>query len=304
MPTGGATGNATGLIGSAPSAAGGVCWSGGADEASEIESLKERVAKLERALQYVLGQDISAGQLSDISQNAGWIYGVEYMGVEGWTKTNAGTLIPPAGFSLSGSGLFKMYDFCTGEQQDYQGVSVDENGVIQFGFKPTGEVCGEKVDYWDAGGAAGSGATEQPYALYTENNVYSLTNTTQASRDVTINVDSVADSNGLIEFTFVEPGLYLCSISVSINLSNTTNTIDLTCRILNQASQDYALAAADRTTMHTASPTVGVKLNASVSGLMSIAAGDIVEGRYQLVGTGGTSSFSAFSFSAVRVSTV
>jgi hypothetical protein len=158
MPTGGATGNATGLIGSAPSAAGGVCWSGGADEASEIESLKERVAKLERALQYVLGQDISAGQLSDISQVAGWIYDVEYMGKPGWTKTSIGTLIPPAGLSLSSLG-FKMSD-----GNDYPLVVMDENGVLQYGFTSGGAVKGASSSTQiamlytdDPGGFSGNG---------------------------------------------------------------------------------------------------------------------------------------------------
>jgi hypothetical protein len=210
MPTGGATGNATGLIGSAPSAAGGVCWSGGADEAGEIESLKERVAKLEQALQYVLGQDVSAGQLSDISQNAGWIYGIEYMGVEGWTKTSAGTLIPPAGFSLSGSGLFKMYDFCTGEQQDYQGVSVDEDGVIQFGFKPNGQVCGEKVDQWDASG------TPDYYKFHISNTGLADQN---ASNGITAGVNSYSVGAGVysgsVELTLSQEGIYLVNHSAT-----------------------------------------------------------------------------------------
>jgi hypothetical protein len=220
MPTGGATGNATGLIGSAPTAAGGVCWSGGADEAGEIESLKERVAKLEQALQYVLGQDISADKLSDISQNAGWIYGVEYMGVEGWTKTASGTLIPPAGFSLSGSGLFKMYDFCTGEEQDYQGVSVDEDGVIQFGFKPNGQVCGEKVDQWDA---AASGIPDY-YKFYISN---AGINDQAEGSGITAGVNSYSVGAGVysgsVQFTISREGLYLVQQSATFIFSGGTS---------------------------------------------------------------------------------
>jgi hypothetical protein len=202
--------------------AGGLCVIGGADESAQIQSLTERVAKLEQALAYVLGQDISASQLSDISQNAGWITGVTYMGQPGWTRTPSGTLIPPAGFSLSGSGLFNMYDYCTGETVPYQGVSVDENGVIQFGFKPNGEVCGEKVDQWDGGGAPDF----YRYAIS-----FSGSYDQNSGRGITFGSNGYSCGAGVYsgsaEFTISQAGLYLAQHSATWIFSGGTaaNTI-------------------------------------------------------------------------------
>lgn len=189
----------------ATTTAGGLCVIGGADEAGQIQSLTERVARLEQALQYVLGEDISADQLSDISQNAGWITGVTYMGTEGWTRTQYGTLIPPPGFSFSGSGLFNMYDFCTGETVSYQGVSVDENGVIQFGFKPNGQVCGEKVDQWD-------GASAPDYYKYVQDAGIVLIN---EGRNVSAGTNTLngATTSGSFRVTVTNGGLWLVQIS-------------------------------------------------------------------------------------------
>jgi hypothetical protein len=185
--------------------AGGLCVIGGADESAQIQSLTERVAKLEQALQYVLGEDISASQLSDISQNAGWVTGITYMGTPGWTRTAAGTLIPPPGFSLSGSGLFSMYDFCTGAQKDYQGVVMDEDGVLQFGFTPLGEMCGEKVEQWN-------GASAPDYYKY---DYLSGIERISEGRNVTLGTNSLpgASTTGSLRVTVDNGGLWLAQAS-------------------------------------------------------------------------------------------
>jgi hypothetical protein len=96
---------------------------------NRIKDLEQRVAELEAA-------NVEVNQLSDLSQQIGWVGGITYMGVPGWTQTSYGTLIPPAGVSLSSLG-FTMSD---GNQ--YPFVVMDENGVLQFGFDTSGNVSG------------------------------------------------------------------------------------------------------------------------------------------------------------------
>ena len=175
------------------------------DQVQIVDNLLDRIQALEKAVSELLAVNVMANQLSDISQQIGWVTGITYMGVEGWTQTEAGTLIPPAGFSLSGSGLFKMFDFCTGEMQDYQGVSVDSDGVIQFGFKPSGEVCGEKVQEWD-------GASQPDYYKYVHHSGVTLIN---EGRNVTAGANSLpgATTSGSLRVTVTNGGLWLVQVS-------------------------------------------------------------------------------------------
>jgi hypothetical protein len=99
---------------------------------NRIKDLEQRVAELEAA-------NVEVNQLSDLSQQIGWVGGITYMGIPGWTQTEYGTLIPPAGVSLSSLG-FTMSD---GNQ--YPFVVMDENGVLQFGFDTSGNVSGASV---------------------------------------------------------------------------------------------------------------------------------------------------------------
>lgn len=110
--------------GSGPSGSasvGGTCWIGGADESGQIQALTRRVADLERQIGLLLGGDVQTGQLSYISSQIGWVHGVSFMGSTGWTRTEYGTLIPPPGFSLVGSGLL-------GSGSGMQAVVGDEDG--------------------------------------------------------------------------------------------------------------------------------------------------------------------------------
>jgi hypothetical protein len=181
--------------------AGGMCIIGGADEASQIQSLTERVTALERRLALLLGGDVEAGQLSDISQQVGWVHGITYLGTPGWTRTAAGTLIPPPGWSFfpkDGSG------WTLSDGSVYHGVSMDENGVIQFGFQSDGTVSGAKVDEWDAG----AGAPDYAY--------FSLAPDVTETRDITIFSNSFAinvdgDYDGSITFKPSQAGLYAIS---------------------------------------------------------------------------------------------
>jgi hypothetical protein len=99
---------------------------------NRIKELEQRVAELEAG-------NVTANQLSDLAQQIGWA-SVTYLGQPGWTQTEYGTLIPPAGWSFLGAGM------TLSDGNVYQGVFYDEDGVLQFGFnKTTGTVTGANV---------------------------------------------------------------------------------------------------------------------------------------------------------------
>jgi len=78
-----------------------ICNISPSDQAGQVDNLVTRIEKLEQTVAELVAADISANQLSDLSQQAGWITGVTYLGTEGWTQTPAGTLIPPTGLALT-----------------------------------------------------------------------------------------------------------------------------------------------------------------------------------------------------------
>src|ERR1043165_9887846 len=61
---------------------------------NQVRDLQQRVAELEAKI-------TQANQLSDFSQQVGWVGGITYMGTSGWKQTEYGTLIPPPGVTLS-----------------------------------------------------------------------------------------------------------------------------------------------------------------------------------------------------------
>jgi hypothetical protein len=128
--------------------AGSICTISPSDTTAVLGNLVKRIEELEFALSQVLGANLHSNTLGDISSQVGWVYGVEYMGIPGWTQTEYGTLIPPAGFTMSGSGI-QLYNSCTGEFEDYQAVVMDENGVLQWGASAAGNLCGAKVEEWN-----------------------------------------------------------------------------------------------------------------------------------------------------------
>ena len=68
------------------------------DVLGQISNILNRLQACEAALASIFGTNVEALQLSDISNDLGWIYNVTYLGEEGWTQTPAGTLIPPPGW--------------------------------------------------------------------------------------------------------------------------------------------------------------------------------------------------------------
>src|SRR3990170_2607955 len=113
---------------------------------NRIKDLEQRVAELEAAI-------VQVNQLSDLSQQVGWVGNVEYMGTTGWTQTEYGTLIPPPGVSFSTLG------FTLSDGNTYPFVVMDSDGVLQYGFTATGGVSGAASpvqDYISLNTASGS----------------------------------------------------------------------------------------------------------------------------------------------------
>ncbi len=132
--------------------AGSVCALTPSDQAQVVDNLIARIESLETAVMQLLTANIKANQLSDLSQQVGWVGNITYMGQPGWTQTEYGTLIPPAGMSLSSLGILMS------DGNSYQAVVMDENGVLQFGFTTAGQVTGEFIN-----GVGSLGY--QPYAV-------------------------------------------------------------------------------------------------------------------------------------------
>ena len=201
--------------GTAPgTSAGGVCWTGGADESATILSLTERVTQLEEKMAQMFGADWETAELSNGTSQLGWITGVTYMGVPGWTQTEYGTLIPPAGFSLSTVG-FTMSDGST-----WPAVVMDENGVLQYGF---GGVDADG-NFLPIGGALGGSLTGNAFAVLTTNNP--IRDFTSSSGQSLGTITIQHDPNGLVtlltsqRFAVTTSGWYLVSMISTLQCYN------------------------------------------------------------------------------------
>ena len=99
-----------------------VCNVTPSDMAGQGDNLISRIESLEQSVSELSAANVSANQLSDLAQDAGWITGVTFMGTEGWTQTPFGTLIPPAGWT----GFSSIIDGETG-------LSIYSNGSVPGG---------------------------------------------------------------------------------------------------------------------------------------------------------------------------
>lgn len=142
-----------------------ICSISPSDMAGSIDNIMERLETLENIVSQMLGYDITANQISDITDVLGWINNVTYMGTTGWTLTPAGTLIPPPGWTFLGSGL------TLSDGNTYSAVLVDSDGVLQYGFTTEGQVTGNSsVAYaygmFSAGSAHGGTTLAEPDQVY------------------------------------------------------------------------------------------------------------------------------------------
>lgn len=177
---------------------------------NRITALEQRVAELEAG-------NVEANQLSDLSQQVGWVGGVTYLGVEGWIQTEYGTLIPPAGFTLLGSGV-TMSDGNT-----YSAVVYDEDGVLQYGF---GQTQPDGTFTAIAGESASSGAS-QYIVLKSDDTVITGGNPDMILHD---SAGSVISFNGADAITVSQSGLYRIAFFVPV-VTNAAGTAALLVEI-------------------------------------------------------------------------
>lgn len=83
----------------------GVCAISPSDLVGYVGNIINRVKELEQKVAELEAKNTEVDQLSDLSQQVGWVGGITYMGTEGWTQTEYGSLIPPLGWTLADAGL-------------------------------------------------------------------------------------------------------------------------------------------------------------------------------------------------------
>lgn len=261
--------------------AGSMCAISPSDQVGIIDNLLTRIEKLEFALSQVLGANLHANTLGDLSSQVGWVYGVEYMGIPGWIQTEYGTLIPPAGFTLSGSGI-QLFNSCTGEFEDYQAVVMDENGVLQFGATRAGNLCGEKVQQWNE--ASVGSLADYAISKYRYNTSPTRYN---SSRGITISTQ-VPSGDGVASFTVTQAGVYL-----------------VTARVMLLSASDGVLCtlalSVPNTTQNTGnlhSTTLGLTWETTT--VFNVGAGEAINFIFDASG-GGVGPFYLSEFSAYRV---
>jgi len=153
------------------------------DALNRIKDLEQRVAELEAKI-------VQANQLSDLSQQVGWVGGIEYMGVSGWTQTEYGTLIPPPGMTLSSLGI-TIPNVGTPQQL----VIMDTSGNLVLGAGTDGIITGSF--------ASGSGITAYADVGW-RNNVFS----SAILSGITVNSTSRSAGAGTISIGNMATGLY------------------------------------------------------------------------------------------------
>jgi hypothetical protein len=201
-------GGAGGLGGTA----GSICAISPSDLVGTIGNLISRIEDLEFALSQVLGANLHANTLGDISSQVGWVYNVEYMGVPGWIQTEYGTLIPPPGFTILGSGM------TLSDGNTYSAVLMDSDGVLQYGFTTGGQITGNAAlgstyGIWSSGGSHGGTNADPDQIYFKDVTVLSSTlSTAVSSTPVTRTASWRVNSSGM----------YMISMAGMVRLTGTT----------------------------------------------------------------------------------
>lgn len=268
--------------GIATGTAGSVCAISPSDTTAVLNNFMTRIEELEKAVTQLLATNIMANQLSDLSQQVGWVGNVTYMGLDGWTQTEYGTLIPPPGFSILGNGL-TLSDGST-----YNAVYYDENGVLQFGFQAGGTgVVGELPEAWNA--AAAGTAADYAYASF----IFGSGWVAESSRNISIS-KTVSGNNFEFDYTVSQSGLYLFAGNAT-DVDGTAGTIQ---------ELDAIIIAVNGVTKYTNSfqspPNATRQWGGAVSGLIALAAGDVIS--MDDAGGGTIDTVTSASFSVVRIS--
>lgn len=293
MPgTGGASGDATGTLGGSGGGSGGtgapvggICWTDPSDMAGQVDSLLERVSRLEEVLSLLCGMDITAVNLSDISALSGTL---EQLAATisnaslGWTNT----IPPPAGTSLSSLG-WTMADGST-----FPVVVMDEDGVLQFGFggvDSNGDAVPVAGEYLTT--LIGGGGGVMDYAITswrTGDGSYS------DNRGITITDAAPTSGEGDAKLTVAQNGIYLVTGSAAWFLGSLTvysGTLRLFTPYPEQDTSDTKNTDAD------AAPILTWKIQK----LLNLSAGDLIELEIDVTPTGSGGALQSFEFSAVRL---
>lgn len=188
-------GGGSGTGGGSSSISGLGCFIGGADESGELLSLQQRVARIEAQITLLLGGNVSAAQLSDLSQQVGWVTGITYMGQPGWTRTEYGTLIPPAGWTLSLPALLPGGAQVSGTNPFAYLKSTDN--LIDFGAAPdngsaTWEISKDDTSLVSLFGSTGFKVSTSGFYL--------------VSLAVGVSTDNAADGHALVQCNFSPQG--------------------------------------------------------------------------------------------------
>lgn len=277
--------------------AGSICAITPSDSVAVLNNFLKRIEELETAVMQLLTANVTAGELSEISQQVGWVGNVTYMGVPGWTQTEYGTLIPPPGFTLSSNG-FELFNTCTGQYEPYQGVLMDENGVLQFGFTKNGNMCGAKVEEWDSAAAVAGGIAT--YALVSWKSAFGISGTERLSNDMVIG-SLVLSMPFVLTFTVQTTGVYQVSSNITVQKTGAAGaSFELFHRVLKNDASPQALVAVPTGTFDNSSVgTGGANIASSVNGVMILTAGDTIVCRATSFPS--SSTLISVQFSAIRI---
>lgn len=201
------------------------CRISNADMVGIIDNLLTRIQRSETEIARLKSQLTKATQLSNISQQVGWVGGITYMGVKGWTRTAAGTLIPPPGVTFADLGILPATGSGSITNNSLVMVLKDVNGNILFGFNAIDGLYGTKVEQWNQ-------ANEPDYALYHFGGP-----PVQESRGITWDSLSTAGFAFAATLTVAQDGLYLVNAAGSWDYSITTfGAIQVSCAISSKTS--------------------------------------------------------------------
>ena len=231
-----------------------LCPPSPSDLAGQINNLITRIENLEKAVAELQGQDVTATQLSDLSQQVGWVYDVTYLGVPGWTQTAAGTLIPPAGLALSTLGI--VLPGLGGNPSTL--VSTDSDGNPTFSINNSGTTGGGGGSI-NAGLLEKGGTTSLPDVTWTDLKVPG-----------SASLNAIGISLGLTDFSVGTSGWYFVSYiivysSAADSINGFVDTVFLTDT---DSGQLYWQTDWGRGTNTNYQPT-----EISVSGIIYITAG-------------------------------
>jgi len=178
-----------------------LCLVSPSDMAGQIDNILTRLAKVEQVLSVLLGMDITAGSLDEISQNLGTMTMATLINAaRGWTTE--GTF---SGVAISTLG-WKMYNPCTGQEENFPIVITNPDGSLNFGATENGTLCGSSVEAWNT---AVTGSTLLDYGLFDyQGSVYQ-------TRGTSISLSSVSagslGASAEIVANINQAGLYMAS---------------------------------------------------------------------------------------------